>query len=711
MRIRIITSPKALAFAGSIVLNSLLAPAGWAQTTNLCDGCTISITYTNLAGDVYSLVGDNASTLTGFNTTFFNEGLVQQSGSGSFLMGIFDGNIYFDNEPGGIYQFATDNTIGNADPGNSNPLFSNEGLVWKSGGTNYSAIGITFNNQDGEVQVDSGTLYLDGGGTSSNGVFEVASGATLDLTGGSSPTWAGKITGSGSGTVALADGSLTASPSLTFGFTNHLFQWDGGNLQGVITNLGILTVSGTNVSNLTGANTAFVNEGLVQQTGSGGTIMGAFGATVYFDNLAGATYQLAGDNSIGFGNNAGGQTSASVPFSNFGLVWKSGGTNASAISPAFNNEGGTVKVDSGILSLNGGGTSSNGFFSVASGAVLDLTGGNAPTWAGEISGSGSGQVGLESGTLFAAPSLTLAFTNHLFQWDGGILQGVITNLGTVTVSGTNVSTLTGANTTFVNEGTVIQAGSGGTLMGAFGANVYFDNEPGATYEFASDSSIVWGNNFYGQGPPPFSNSGLVWKSGGTGTSAIGTQFVNNQGGAIEVDSGVLAIEGTEYAQNGGPLTISLGGPNAYQCGQLSVGGPAALSGPLKVVLANGYVPVAGDQFEILSCAYVTGAFSSINVPPGMTVSNLLNNQGLTEYVDLVVTGTVPAQVQSPRLSGGNFTFSFGTANGQGYTVQQSTNLATSDWTYYTNITGNGSLYQFATPVANIPWRFFRVGSP
>ena len=76
-----------------------------------------------------------------------------------------------------------------------------------------------------------------------------------------------------------------------------------------------------------------------------------------------------------------------------------------------------------------------------------------------------------------------------------------------------------------------QIGSGGTLMGAFGANVYFTNEAGATYQFASDSSLVWGMNFYGQGPPPFSNSGLVWKSGGTNTSAIGTAFVNNPGGS------------------------------------------------------------------------------------------------------------------------------------------------------------------------------------
>src|ERR1019366_242273 len=248
---------KALPFAGCLALNLLMSFAVQAQTTNLCNGCTISSTYTNLAGDVYSFIGTNTSLLTGGNTTFFNQGTVQQTGSGTFLVGGFNQNVYFNNEPGAIYQFAADNVIGNEYPGNSSPVFTNQGLVWKSGGTNYSAIGITFNNQGGMVKVDSGTLYLNGGGTSSNGVFNVASGAVLDLTGGSGPTWSGRLTGSGSGTLSLADGSITANPSLTLDFTNNLFQWDGGTLQGVITNSGIVTISSTNSSLLTGGNTTF----------------------------------------------------------------------------------------------------------------------------------------------------------------------------------------------------------------------------------------------------------------------------------------------------------------------------------------------------------------------------------------------------------------------------------------------------------------------
>jgi hypothetical protein len=456
---------------------------------------------------------------------------------------------------------------------------------------------------------------------------------------------------------------------------------------------------------LTGNNTTFVNEGTVVQIGSGGTIMGTQGGNVYFNNESGATYQFASDSSVLWGLNFYGQTSLSVPFVNQGLVWKSAGTGTSVLATAFNNLGGTVKVDSGNLILSGGGSSSNGVFAVANGAILDLTGGNSPTYAGVITGSGPGQVWLASGTLEAAPSLVLDFPPGLFQWNGGNLQGIITNIGTVTVSGTNTSTLTAPNTTFVNEGTVTQTGSGGTFVGAYGANVYFDNEAGATYNFASDSSIGWGFNYYGQGPPPFSNFGLVRKSAGTNTSSIWTSFVNNPGGSIEVDSGVLAIQQGGFAQNGGSFTVSLGGSNPNQSGQLAAAGAVSLSGPLNVVLANGYVPVEGDQFEILSCNSVSGTFSSTNAPAGITVSYFPN------YVELVVTGTVPAQIQSPGKTGNIFKFSFGTANNQSYTIQQTTNLEPANWTFYSNIIGNGSIFQFTTPVTNFPKQFFRVRSP
>ena len=82
-----------------------------------------------------------------------------------------------------------------------------------------------------------------------------------------------------------------------------------------------------------------------------------------------------------------------------------------------------------------------------------------------------------------------------------------------------------------------------------------------------------------------------------------------------------------------------------------------------------------------------------------------NHKSLSALRRLAGTGEVQAQITSPRVFGGpagGFTFNFQTASNQSYTVQQNTKLARTNWTSYTNTTGNGSLYQFATPVTNIP---------
>ena len=73
--------------------------------------------------------------------------------------------------------------------------------------------GTTFNvGADATVTIDSGTFT---GGC----VFNVATGAVVDLTGGGNPSYSGTLTGSGSGTVELTSGRLSIGVGgLTFDF-------------------------------------------------------------------------------------------------------------------------------------------------------------------------------------------------------------------------------------------------------------------------------------------------------------------------------------------------------------------------------------------------------------------------------------------------------------------------------------------------------------
>ena len=76
--------------------------------------------------------------------------------------------------------------------------------------------------------------------------------------------------------------------------------------------------------------------------------------------------------------------------------------------------------------------------------------------------------------------------------------------------------------------------------------------------------------------------------------------------------------------------------------------------------------------------------------------------------------TAPApqlQFLSSQVSNNNFTFSFLTSAGQSYSVLQNSNLATANWTLFTNCLGNGSLTQFSKSVAGRPQLFFRLRQP
>jgi hypothetical protein len=146
-------------------------------------------------------------------------------------------------------------------------------------------------------------------------------------------------------------------------------------------------------------------------------------------------------------------------------------------------------VDSGTLSLAGGGSSSNATFNVASGAVLDLTGGSNPTWAGTVTGSGTSTVSLNSGTLYTSPSLTLNLPDGLLQWTGGWFLGMTINSNVVTISGTN----TASTGWFYNAG---QMRHTGTAKLGIESNTHFQNLAGGTYDFTGDGNIIGLDNGY-----------------------------------------------------------------------------------------------------------------------------------------------------------------------------------------------------------------------
>jgi len=636
---------------------SLNFPNGMFQWTS----GTLEGPLTNL--NVVTLSGTNPCYL---DYPFYNRDLVRQVGSGDLYLNSSPG-AYFGNFAGATYQIETDAGIA---PYSccSATIFANSGLVRKLAGTNDSSISATFNNLGGSIEVDTGTLTLANSGSSLNGTFIVAAGAALDLTGGASPTWAGQISGSGAGRVEFNSGEIIASPSLSLAFPPGLFQWTGGTFNGSEINNGSLAISGTNNVFIDGA---FANAGTVRHTGTGGvTLNSSTGAL--FRNLPGATYEFDVDTTI-YSYSC---CSATI-FENDGLVHKAAGASNTTISATFNNLGGAVQVDSGLLTLANNGSSHSGSFTVAAGAAVDLTGGAQPSWTGRLTGSGAGTIQFNSGQIFAS-GLILDCAPGLFQWTGGTFNGPLTNANEIDLSGGAI----GGN--FFNAGHVRHLASAGLALNA-GPGALLRNLPGATYEFQGDGSISVGGCC---SATTFENDGLLLKSGGTNSSTISVPF-SNQNGSIEVDSGVLAVSGN-YIQGRGAFTVQLGGTNAGQFGQLSAGN-ASLAGPLNIELAKGFTPPLGSRFQILACASLSGSFASGAVPGGIAI-NYANNG-----VFLVVTGAVtlsapfivaqPSSVQGVAGASAVFAATVGGAAPLGF--QWQFNAA--------NLTDNGRISGSATP--------------
>src|SRR5208282_957406 len=280
-------------------------------------------------------------------------------------------------------------------------------------------------------------------------------------------------------TINFTNGTINLTSSVTIGGS---FNWSGGTLSGdplTIENGGVLNITGSVI-----LQNVLTNLGTVTMTGTGDLDMwnnnsASYKGGVY--NLANALWDI--------------QTNATIScyclgdefFNNAGIFRKSQGSGTTTISVAFTNTA-TVTNLSGTLSFNGGGPIA-GTYDTAAGATIDFAAGNFTMGAlPTISGAGlceftgamltlnqnvPANLVLAGGTLVLGPAFqnagaitnftfsagTLISTNTVtgtFVWAGGtltgpltienggvlnitgsvILQNVLTNLGTVTMTGT-----------------------------------------------------------------------------------------------------------------------------------------------------------------------------------------------------------------------------------------------------------------------------------
>ena len=201
------------------------------------------------------------------------------------------------------------------------------------------------------------------------------------------------------------------------------------------------------------------------------------------------------------------------------------------------------------------------FFGIFDGDAATVT--NAGTISGsaasvQFAGAGANTLTLETGSTLngdAIGSTASGATNALILQGHGTANNNFDDFDTLSVQANGNWTLGGDSTfgaTTVSSGSLIVAGdvSGGatTLGDPAGDLAQLVIASTGAWDLLGDSGIGLG----GSAPSLISNSGLLEKTGGTGTSAIAPQLLNK--GSVLVSSGALDLEGA--VRGNGTDTIS-----------------------------------------------------------------------------------------------------------------------------------------------------------
>jgi hypothetical protein len=591
------------------------------------------VTYTNTGGVIEALSGGTVQmdglTLTGGTLTTEGNGLVQAEGavmngltnSGTVLVSSSAslegtvanaGTIQVPNSTF-LYMIGNATLTGSGSvllSGNSNleqtssgDTLTNQSLIQGSGSifqlpvTNQGTINAnsksnTLSLIDGAT-TNTSFLQASGGGTlaletvvsNTGGTIEAETGSTVIVGGNSGGSInGGTLTTSGTGVIESENGTLDGTVNIP---TNAGRLVATGEydlfIQGTINNTGTITLSGTSCVALNEASTL---------TGSGKLVMGS-------------TSCISGSGSA---------------FTNQSTIEGAGRIGGSGPMPIINS--GTILANSKsplLISPNSAGFTNTGKLVVNSGSMLTV---EAPF--NSLSGTGT----LSGGTYAVTGTL-------------GLPGAIVSNAANVTLTGASAEILNTVNSTNAmasitsnaTSGTLsLQSGQSLTTTTALtnggkitvGATSTFN--VGGIYKQAAGTTTIDGTLT--------APSGITLEKGGLlGTGTVAAAITSTAATVLAGDSstkpGTLTISGTYTQQAKGVLDIYVGGTTAGTFGDLDVSNGASLDGTLTIKLVNGFVPVVGDSFTILTGSAVSGTFATVS---GTSINS-------SEHFEVNYTGT------------------------------------------------------------------------
>ena len=417
------------------------------------------------------------------------------------------------------------------------------------------------------------------------------------------------ITNAGTYTVALGDDVTVAGIMLgaSSGSSTQTLSWTGGTLSEcdvAVSPQGILRLEGAGWKLL--RHCIVNNAGTFLWTGTGGIQAEFTGSdkSVLVTNLPGALFEIQTDAT--YWHHDGGSINPTDRIHNAGTLRKTGGTgtNLFASQVQFINTG-RVELQEGAFAFPNG-FRHDGALDLAPGTLIHLRGGTS-YFGAACTKTGAGRLLVDSN------DLTLMGTVPSLTWTGGRLADsdfTVASGAVLSLEGGNTKTLLGS--TMRNAGTILWSGTGGLLAEIDGnrLKVAFTNLPGGVFEIQTDAAyshydggtLGWTDHFH--------NAGLLRKVAGAGTTTFASHvaFVNT--GTVQVEQGSIVFpvfrnDGSLIVQTGASATFPLGFVNngvfdlhsgmvVNLAGGTFTFGPASqLIGGGSLVIPNGDVTLLG----------------------------------------------------------------------------------------------------------------------
>ncbi len=363
----------------------------------------------------------------------------------------------------------------------------------------------------GTVRAAQGVFFVNAGGTFTGGSVDALAGASLYLRGatGAGYTVSGTLSGAPVGEVFASGGAFAAAPGeTTLAVSGTGLQLAGSviltSAGGTFRNTGRLThaPTGSNFASING--TTLRNEGQFVMPGTGfgfqngGLVRNEASGTIAISNQGGLG---------GVGGSAGRVQNAGLILANGSPAGPGSGATAGTVGVPYDGlAGSTIRVQTGRLDVQAGGSFRDATFDVPAASVLFIAGSASARYAvsGTLSGTPAGEVyvsggGFEAGTGGATLNIGgtgLQLTGSAFLTSGG---GAFLNLGLLRKADTG-SNFAGFSGVVVTNRATVDISSFQLLDGAV-----LRNEAGATLLLPAGGSL--------NGSGRIDNAGLILRQG------------------------------------------------------------------------------------------------------------------------------------------------------------------------------------------------------